>query len=303
MKNGNSPDDCSCNYLLQLSSAESQDDLKKRLILLFKEYRPSLEVDIIDEYSYASLKAKNTQTQHNSNTVLFPIYNQCHTPIGQITIMGEHADKVIADDLINNSLKLYNQIYLLFSGSNTDALTKLNNRKAFELHINQIYKESLSSKRRASDSEKPYCIAMIDIDHFKSVNDKHGHLLGDEVLILIAQIMQQSLRENDLLFRFGGEEFVAILQNATLDQAKSSLERFRTAIANYIFPQVGELTVSIGYCQIDVAQNYDLLLERADAALYHAKHQGRNQCLNYEQLVSSQRIDEIKQRSGDIELF
>jgi diguanylate cyclase (GGDEF)-like protein len=121
----------------------------------------------------------------------------------------------------------------------------------------------------------------MDIDHFKRVNDRYGHLYGDEVLLLFARLMGNCFRYTDFLFRFGGEEFVALLTYADETGAHTALERFRTTVQAYDFPRVEHITVSIGYCGIDDDSLAPSLIDMADRALYHAKHHGRNRVVAF----------------------
>src|SRR6202011_3687326 len=98
---------------------------------------------------------------------------------------------------------------------------------------------------------EPSWLALIDIDRFKSINDGYGHLFGDEVLLLVSQLMKRSFRGADQLFRFGGEEFVVLLDRASEPGAQIVLERLRTTIGEHEFPQVGQVTISVGYTRID----------------------------------------------------
>jgi diguanylate cyclase (GGDEF)-like protein len=127
---------------------------------------------------------------------------------------------------------------------------------------------------------------VVDVDHFKLVNDKFGHLYGDEVLILIANLMTSSFRSQDRVFRFGGEEFVVLLRSTTLDNAQKIIDRFRTNVEAHVFPQVGQVTVSVGFVSISPYESPVNILGRADQALYYAKSHGRNQACHYDQLVS-----------------
>ena len=127
---------------------------------------------------------------------------------------------------------------------------------------------------------------MIDVDHFKLVNDKFGHLYGDEVLILIANQLQSSFRSQDRIFRFGGEEFVVLLRSITLDNAQKIIDRFRTNVEAHDFPQVGRVTVSVGFVSINAYEAPVIILGRADQALYYAKSHGRNLACHYDELVA-----------------
>ena len=149
-----------------------------------------------------------------------------------------------------------------------DSLTGMWNRRHFEL-------EALREIDRAARYGQPVAIVMFDIDHFKLVNDRFGHLSGDEVLKQIAGIVQKSSRTSDLACRWGGEEF-AILMPVTLADAVQAAEKLRTAIAQQDFPGVGKLTISCGCAQLAPDEGLDGWSRRADAALYRAKDGGRN---------------------------
>jgi diguanylate cyclase (GGDEF)-like protein len=143
---------------------------------------------------------------------------------------------------------------------------------------------------------------VVDIDHFKLVNDQHGHLIGDEVLLLLSRLLRASFRFHDRLYRFGGEEFVVLLRCANDDQAHSALERLRAATESYSFPQVGHITVSIGFTRVGSTDSPGEAFERADKAVYWVKAHGRNRVASYSALVAQGEIIE-DQRRGDVELF
>lgn len=121
---------------------------------------------------------------------------------------------------------------------------------------------------------------MLDIDYFKKINDTYGHVVGDEVLKILAEVILNNLRKTDYLGRFGGEEFIAILPETDRAIALEVAERLRVAIAQIIFPNetdVIQITVSIGIATYHPSdEEFKSLLERADNALYAAKNQGRN---------------------------
>ena len=159
--------------------------------------------------------------------------------------------------------------------SNTDALTGLTNRRHFyelaEAEINR-------ARRHGSD----LVLALADVDHFKAINDRHGHASGDRVLVKLSDIFRQSLRTIDLMARIGGEEFVFVLPNTRLDTGEHVLNRLRADIASAAF-QSGSgdmvtVTISIGVTRLrpDDA-SLDGILSRADSLLYEAKRNGRNQ--------------------------
>jgi len=154
----------------------------------------------------------------------------------------------------------------------TDALTSLANRRAFDLEL--IHRVELWQRRN-----EPFALMMVDVDHFKKLNDVHGHLAGDEVLRVVAQSLRQTMREVDLVARYGGEEFAIILPDTELPHARKAAERARAVIAAGIVSFDGadlRATVSLGVAQILPAERAQMLLTRADAALYAAKQAGRN---------------------------
>ncbi|WP_024955840.1 sensor domain-containing diguanylate cyclase [Sulfurospirillum arcachonense] len=151
----------------------------------------------------------------------------------------------------------------------TDALTKVHNRYS----IMQILIKEID---KANKSELPLCILMYDIDHFKSVNDTYGHDIGDEVLIDMTKVIQKSLREIDLLGRYGGEEFIIILPNTTLNDANIIAQRMRRCIEKHKFRIEKKVTISIGLVQHQKNEKHEDLFKRLDNLLYKSKASGRN---------------------------
>jgi diguanylate cyclase (GGDEF)-like protein len=192
-----------------------------------------------------------------------------------------------------------------------DTLTGLLNRKTFEYSMNKILamqrEEHLSPARR-SDSQRQvrpgesHWLAVLDIDHFKRINDRFGHLYGDEVLLLLAGLMRRGFRREDRLFRFGGEEFVIALSPCTADNAGMVFDRFRAQVEAHDFPQVGKVTVSLGYSRVRAGDMPTDLVGRADKALYHAKENGRNRVCCYEQLFEAGYF-EAPEKHEDVTLF
>ncbi|NCP65608.1 MAG: diguanylate cyclase [Paraglaciecola sp.] len=154
--------------------------------------------------------------------------------------------------------------------SRRDGLTGLQNRRAAE---EALQHEFLVLKR----SGTRFSVLILDVDHFKQVNDKFGHLVGDAVLIDIAKLIQSSVRQTDLAARFGGEEFLVLLPD-TIESAIKVAEKIRLSIEAQTFPEVGRVTVSIGVSGARRAdESQDEVVHRADMALYEAKRAGRNQ--------------------------
>ncbi|MBC7620562.1 MAG: GGDEF domain-containing protein [Candidatus Saccharibacteria bacterium] len=192
--------------------------------------------------------------------------------------------------------------------SECDALTGLWNRKSFE---NLFFKTMPSldaplaagvvMEHRSPLANPVFWLAMVDIDHFKQVNDVFGHLIGDEVLILVARLMRTWFRSHDRVFRFGGEEFVVVLRCADHASANVALERFRRNMEAFDFPQVGKKTASVGFTQILMGDSPSAACERADQAVYHAKRNGRNQVCSESDLVHRGLL-KANVRVGDTEL-
>jgi diguanylate cyclase (GGDEF)-like protein len=156
----------------------------------------------------------------------------------------------------------------------TDSLTGLYNRNK----LDAILADQLARFRR---TQRPFALLMLDIDHFKTLNDTYGHITGDEILTTVAQILLQSIRSIDYAARYGGDEFIVILVETYIDQAVKTAERIRAHVENLTY-QAGKstisITVSIGVveCRADDSTT-TAVFSRADNALYEAKRAGRNQ--------------------------
>jgi len=151
-----------------------------------------------------------------------------------------------------------------------DALTNLFNRKSFN---DLLQREVATFKRDGHDLS----MVMIDIDHFKNVNDSYGHTVGDKVLVELAEVLHRVSRPRDLPCRWGGEEFAWLLPETNLEQATIAAERLRQAIQDHDFQEASPLTVSLGVSMIRSGEDDGAALcKRADEALYAAKQGGRN---------------------------
>lgn len=243
---------------------------------------------------------------------VYPIVGQ-HGIVGLLEMISNaHSD--MDRHLVLAFLKVYSNYLTILDESETDTLTGLLNRRTFDNNIEKIIAERSASDgpqtgsgpqhpaRRMEGAELPHWLAVMDIDHFKRVNDKFGHLYGDEVLLLFSRNMRHRFRQRDKLFRFGGEEFVVVLDRTSQKNAASVLERFRKAIEDYQFPQVGKVTISIGFVRLDKADVSSSIVGRADQALYYAKDHGRNQVCFYEDLVAEGKLAG-ERYSDDIQLF
>jgi len=135
------------------------------------------------------------------------------------------------------------------------------------------------------------------------VNDRFGHLYGDEVLILMAHLLKNALRNDDLVFRFGGEEFVLMIRCQGRDEAEGLLERLRRSVEAQEISQVGHVTISIGVTEMVRNTFAGTLLDYADKALYYSKQNGRNKVTFFEDMVSQGLAEREAPQSGDVDFF
>ena len=188
--------------------------------------------------------------------------------------MHNQAKEAINTSALNDlmGLRLSAKNNELYQHANTDALTGIHNRRYI---VDQYQKmHSKTARYRSACS-----VLLIDIDHFKKINDVHGHLVGDDVLTMVAEALSQGLRESDSIGRYGGEEFLVLLPMTNLAEAELLAERLREQIVNSeaIKIQHGfSVSVSIGLAQFTELDSQKNLLKRADEALYRAKAAGRN---------------------------
>lgn len=154
----------------------------------------------------------------------------------------------------------------------TDVLTGLRNRRSFNEELHRLF----AQRQRQGIT---FSLLLIDIDHFKRVNDAHGHPMGDSVLRTVAELLTKTLREMDFVCRYGGDEFAVICPGSRLHEAAVAAERVRQAVAAIRVRLKGadiSLTISIGAAEIANSEIADGLIQRADEALYAAKQAGRN---------------------------
>lgn len=225
-------------------------------------------------------------------TTIFPIDTQASV-CSLLEVTSPLPIPADAQTHINSVLHLYENLQSLLDYGEKDMLTELLNRKTFDsafwraAQTQEVAIDPTQTERRASPSESNYWLAVIDIDHFKHVNDNFGHLIGDEVLLLLARHMRASFRFYDQLYRFGGEEFVVLMRCTNHTDASAGLERFREQIAAHDFPQVGHISISIGFTPLSDNDTPSGAFDRADKAVYFAKGNGRNQVCSYTSLVAS----------------
>ncbi len=176
---------------------------------------------------------------------------------------------------INSTLE--NKAHELEKIASIDSLTGLYNRSKFGELFNLAYQSMLSR-------ENPLSLIMLDIDHFKRVNDTYGHNVGDEVIVAIAETLKRELRNIDIVCRWGGEEFVALVPTADLAQTKLIAEKLRTKIQTLHFSFGEGITSSLGVSEVRRGEEMLEAIERADKALYEAKRSGRNRVVSENEL-------------------
>ena len=181
--------------------------------------------------------------------------------------------------LVADSTRLVEEMQLknrqLESLAHTDELTGLFNRNAFE----QLVLDGPAYERRRSE---PTCILLLDLDHFKRINDTHGHKAGDAALVRTAERIRGMVRQDDRIYRWGGEEFLVLAQDTTLEAASGLAERIRTAVGTTEDPLHGSISVSIGVAERVPGEDKDAWFRRADLALYRAKKLGRDRVISSE---------------------
>jgi diguanylate cyclase (GGDEF)-like protein len=160
----------------------------------------------------------------------------------------------------------------LSEAAHVDALTGLANRRYLDANLERMFNELRVSQRSLS-------MALADIDHFKEINDRFSHVVGDEVLRIVGRLLRTACRPSDVAVRYGGEEFILALPDTTLDQAHAACQRLRAAVAGFDWQQIHaglQVTISIGVTVDDKFTDAVTMLAEADRKLYDAKHAGRN---------------------------
>jgi diguanylate cyclase (GGDEF)-like protein len=201
---------------------------------------------------------------------------------GDLRLVKQHLEMRVAErtrELVEANRQLQHEVEertraqeALAEAARTDSLTGLLNRRAMSEHMEYQMGRVIRHKR-------PFCLLLGDLDHFKTVNDRYGHAEGDKVLIQVAGLLRSSVRQEDLVARWGGEEFLLLLPDTDLGRGRILAEKIRAAILDHEFTCGGEpcqVTMSIGLTEYDGVIEVDMCLLGADKALYLAKEQGRN---------------------------
>ena len=222
--------------------------------------------------------------------MFYPIISELEEPVGSIVLYRRLPHQIspteinLLEKVCSQFARVVDKILIYHHTrelSITDDLTQVFNRRYF----NQRFEREI---QRALRYNRPLTVIMADIDHFKSVNDAHGHFYGDKVLQTVAAIMDRNLRKTDILARFGGEEFVVLLPEIDKYHGMKVAEKLRRAVEKYPFPKGApengnKITLSLGLSSFpEDATSGEVLLEFADKALYRAKTRGRNRVIMYQ---------------------
>lgn len=238
--------------------------------------------------------------EHGNCETLFQSEQRYEYPITlsngqQIYLLLDHPPCDTAMLSLVTLVSTYANMHEHLQRASKDRLTGLKNRHSFDIEYTRLCRD-----HEENDS---HIIAVVDVDHFKQVNDTWGHVIGDETLVTMASLMKRFFGRGEYLYRFGGEEFVILLRHTTEKAAYERLDQLREHIAAQAFPRIGKKTISIGFVVMNPNCDSTLQFEKADAALYYAKQHGRNNVQNYHELVSNTLIAPIEDKAGEVELF
>lgn len=201
------------------------------------------------------LNKRKNASQYYSDQSITPIKDNIGNTTHYVSVSKDLSERVRDEQAFREISKL-------------DALTGVLIRSAGELEIEKYFMKSLHGT--------PFSLSMIDIDHFKNINDQWGHPTGDKILQIVAETIKSCLRLTDHVIRWGGEEFLLLFDNCDLNAANGLVERCRIAVANISYPKIEGVTISAGVAQLHAKEDVASLIARADRALYQSKAEGRN---------------------------
>ena len=185
------------------------------------------------------------------------------------------------EEIEKKQLELIEANAQLLALSNTDKLTGIANRRLFQQKLDEYIE-------RFYQSNITFSLLLIDIDFFKKVNDTYGHLVGDIILKNLAQLLQQSTSSQHIVARYGGEEFAILLPDIYEEEAIQIAKALNRAVEQYTWPEIRDLTISIGAATYKRDYDADSIVEFADQALYTSKQQGRNRVTHYDQDIKNE---------------
>jgi diguanylate cyclase (GGDEF)-like protein len=250
---------------------------------LYRKYLPDIVVSDIKMPRMSGIEM--VKAIRAINPIQYIIYTTAHSESGFfLEAIDMHVEAYILKPIdlqkleskleeIKENIK-YKQYYQnhqkeLMRKAYVDTLTKVKNRNSFvEAFRDEIVKHN--------KQKTPLSLIMFDIDRFKNVNDVHGHLIGDEVLIELAGLVEKNTRATDVFARWGGEEFVKVLPNTKLKEARALAQSLRELIEKHVFVNDLKLTCSFGVAEFLQGDTQESVMKKADEALYRAKNNGRN---------------------------
>ncbi|MGL4474708.1 MAG: GGDEF domain-containing protein [Shewanella sp.] len=203
--------------------------------------------------------------------------------------------------LLNGFARIYENFLGLVHESESDSLTSLLNKKAYISNIEKMIEQAKTLEPCELQPVFPW-LAIFDIDHFKMINDSLGHLYGDEILLQLSNVMMTTFAGTDVLFRFGGDEFVVLLSPRTKQDADAMFRRFKANVHGLRNDKLPTFSISIGISQITEATNPNQLVADADKALYYVKEHGRDNYCFFGDLIRDSKIAATIY-PDDIELF
>jgi len=252
-------------------SDEQIDSIEQAKAILANSYKEIAQKSILSyqntnkSFEKITQEHKETLNKHRDELIDYPSIKD------KFDMLQDHMSSEVqkANELIT---KLTHEVKELEKNSNLDPLTKIFNRRALDTYLDKI------CSRKSLNHELH--LLMLDIDDFKKVNDIHGHLAGDKVLIYLAKLLRKTLRDGDKLFRYGGEEFIIILNRVQKDSCYEITQRILESVRSNRLIYKGKslcVTVSIGATSYHKGDTPTSLIERADRALYKSKKSGKNQ--------------------------
>jgi len=229
------------------------------------------EISLIEERDPSAyvVAAEDSHLMVVSHSLLWQMVDRSHQLAKNLLVVL--SERVRSDnEFIANRLGMLQQAQ---RNAVTDALTGLGNRHWMQ----EMFERELS---RAQGTGISLCVVMIDVDCFKAFNDQFGHVAGDRVLGVVADVLREHLRPTDLIARFGGDEFAILMPTSNLDAAEETAERLRREVAEVALPDlIPRVTISVGIAGSNRDDDLNSLVQRADAAMYEAKQKGRNRVI------------------------
>ena len=253
---------------LEFLGFESVDEFNKKHVSLSQLFLP--DNGCIDKHTYGK-NWFDVIKKHNSKYLKVKLFSKRNNMNYFFNI---NISKLKEDDQyllsFNDITKLESEKTIITKQAEYDALTEVYNRVKFNEVLNDmIY--------RANRYDFKFSIALLDIDHFKAINDNYGHNTGDKVLVELSRLVNINLRDSDIFARWGGEEFIVIAEHTSGKEASLMASRLRKIVSEFSFKEVGRVTCSFGVTEFKIGDTQRLLFDRVDKALYEAKDNGRNQ--------------------------